>query len=143
PTTITQTQLYLYEQTLVGKPLVNGKTSQSSQTVPAYTHTQHFLRSLVNPQESPKLRIDVVNQSFTEAQLGPIVMTMYGIKYVVVHVHAYPDPNAYRTIYAKLDRALGPPVYQDGSTVLFELGRWTNTSSILRMIRTSPLVIFG
>jgi hypothetical protein len=143
PTTITQTQLDLYEQTLAGKPLVNGKTSQSSQTVPDYVTSAPFLRSLVDPRESPKLRVDIVNQSFSEAQLAPIVMTMYGIKYVVAHAQAYPDPKTYHAVFTKLERALGPPVFQDNATALFELGRWTNTSSILRMIKTSPLVIFG
>jgi hypothetical protein len=143
PTTITQTQISLYEQTLHGKPLVNGKTSQSSHTLPAYVSSAQFLRSLVDPRESPKLRVDVVNQSFSEAQLAPIVMTMYGIKYIVAHAQAYPDPRTYHAVFTKLMRALGPPVYQDNATALFELGHWTNTSSVLRMIKTSPLVVFG
>jgi hypothetical protein len=143
PATLTQTQRALYAQTIDGKPLVNGKLSQSAQTVPSYVYSQPFLSSLVEPLKSSKVHGDIVNQSFTDSQLAPIVMTEYGIKYVVVNVHGYANPAAYHRTYMKLHRALGLPVYQDQSTVLFELGHWATTSSILNMIGTSPLVVFG
>jgi hypothetical protein len=143
PATLTQTQRALYAQTIDGKPLVNGKVSQSAQTVPAYVNSQPFLSSLVEPLKSQKLRVDIVNQTFTEAQLAPIVMTQYGIKYVVVNTHAFTNPSAYQGTYAKLHRALGAPVYQDKNTVLFKLKEWATTTSILKMIGTSPLVVFG
>jgi hypothetical protein len=143
PATLTQTQRALYQQTTDGKPLVNGKLSQSAQTVPAYVYSQPFLSSLVEPLKSAKLHTDIVNQSFTDAQLAPIVMTQYDIKYVVVNVHGYTNHAAYNTTYNKLHRALGTPVYRDQDTVLFELRHWATTSSILHMIKGSPLVVFG
>jgi hypothetical protein len=143
PATITQTQRALYTQTIDGKPLVNGKLSQSAQTVPSYVYSQPFLSSLVEPLKSPKLRGDIVNQSFTDAQLAPIVMTEYGMKYVVLNAQGYANPAAYRGTFAKLHHALGTPVYQDQNTALFELRHWATTSSILKMIGTSPLVVFG
>jgi len=143
PATLTQTQRALYAQTIHGKPLVNGKLSQSAQTVPAYVYSQPFLSSLVEPLKSPKLRGDIVNQSFTDAQLAPIVMTEYGMKYVVVNVQGYTNPAAYRGTYAKLHHALGAPVYQDQNTVLFELRHWATTASILKMVGNSTLVVFG
>ena len=143
PATLTQTQRALYQQTTDGKPLVNGKLSQSAQTVPAYVYSQPFLSSLVEPLKSAKLRTDIVNQSFSDAELAPVVMTQYGIKYVVVNVHGYANHAAYNSTYSKLHRALGTPVYQDQDTVLFELRHWATTSAILKMINASPLVVFG
>ena len=143
PPTLTQTQRALYGQTIDGKPLVNGKLSQSAQTLPAYVYSQPFLSALVEPLKSPKARGDIVNQSFTDAQLAPIVMTEYGIKYVVLNAQGYTNPTAYHGTYTKLHHALGAPVYQDQNTVLFELRHWATTSSILKMIGNSTLVVFG
>jgi hypothetical protein len=78
PATLTQTQRALYAQTIDGKPLVNGKLSQSAQTVPSYVYSQPFLSSLVEPLKSSKVHGDIVNQSFTDSQLAPIVMTSTG-----------------------------------------------------------------
>ena len=143
PATITQAQLALYEQTFHAKPLVNGKTSQSPETLPDYAYSQPFLRSLVSPLRFLRFPHDIVNQSFTDIQLAPIVMTQYRIKYVILHVQSFGDPKVYRGTYTKLYRALGPPVFQDRETVLFELGLRVSLPSILRMAMTSPLVVFG
>ena len=143
PSSITQAQQALYHQTIDGKPLVNGKISQSSQTVPSYVYSQPFLSSLVNPLASSRLHADIVNQTFSNADLAPIVLTEYGIKYVLVNIQGYDDPKAYNATYTKLHHALGAPVFQDQYTVLFELKQWATTSSILRAAGRSPLVVLG
>ena len=141
PATTTQAQFALYEQTFHGKPLVNGKTSQSPVTLPDYMFSQPFLRFLGRPLR--KFHHDIINQSFTDIQIAPVIMTQHRIKYVVLHVSAFVTTKAYNQTYNRLHRALGPPVYQDSATVLFMLGQWVSLQSILRMASAAPLVIFG
>src|SRR5207302_3096711 len=82
PATTTQAQFALYEQTFHGKPLVNGKTSQSPVTLSDYMYSQSFLRFLSRPLR--KFPHDIINESFTDIQIAPVIMTQDRIKYVVL-----------------------------------------------------------
>ncbi|MDA4123239.1 MAG: glycosyltransferase family 39 protein, partial [Thaumarchaeota archaeon] len=143
PETITMTQFYLYQQTLFQKPLVNGKISQVSQTLPDYVYSQPFLRQLSNPVRSAKFSNDIIDQPYNYTQLGPLVLSEYGIKYVVLNTPDFVSTKIFDRVYTALFQALGPPVYQDDDNVLFELPQWTTTASILTRYNTSPLTLFG
>lgn len=143
PQTITLTQNYLYQATLTGKPLVNGKVSQVSQTLPLYAYTQPFLRELISPIRATKLPKDIVEQPFNESSLAPVVLTQYRIKYVLLNTQYFVSPTEFDRVYADLFNALGPPVYQDKETVLFELAQWETTAEILQSVHSVPLTSFG
>jgi hypothetical protein len=143
PETITLTQFYLYEQTLTGKPLVNGKISQVAQTLPEYVYSQQFLRELSNPTRALKIPQDIIVQPYNDTNLAPIILTQYEIKYILLNIPYFSSNKVYGEVYDNLFRALGPPVYQDQDTVLFELPQWTTTSSILQTVRSIPLTVFG
>ncbi|MGH9918669.1 MAG: hypothetical protein ACRD6W_07365 [Nitrososphaerales archaeon] len=143
PQTITMTQFYLYQQTLFQKPLVNGKVSQVSQTLPDYVFSSPFLRELSNPIRSLKFRHDIVDQPYNDTQLGPVVMSQYQIKYVVLNTPDFVSIKVFDRVYATLFQALGPPIYQDADTVLFELPQWATTTSILTNFDSGPLTLFG
>jgi hypothetical protein len=143
PQTITLTQFYLYEQTLTDKPLVNGKISQVAQTLPLYVYSQQFLRELSNPTRALKFPQDIIVQPYNDSNLAPIILTQYGIKYVLLNIPYFASSKVYAEVYDSLFRGLGPPVYQDQDTVLFELPQWATTASILQSVHSIPLTIFG
>lgn len=143
PETITLTQNYLYQATLTGKPLVNGKISQVSQTLPLYAYSAPFLRDLVSPIRALKHSKDIIDQPYNDTQLGPVVLTQYKIKYVLLNTQAFASTTVFEQVYSYLFQTLGPPVYQDSSTVLFKLTEWYTTGEILQIVRTTPLTTFG
>lgn len=143
PTNITLTQFYLYEQTIMDKPLVNGKVSQVPQTLPPYAYAQPFLRELVNPVNSARNPRDILDQNYTDAELGPIILSEYGIKYVVLNVGDFRTTRLYEQVYQTLFTSLGPPAYSDGSAVLFELRSFITPASILQLAGSGTLTLFG
>lgn len=144
------TQFYLYEQTLNGIPFVNGKLSQLNQTLPSYMYSELFLRLLSRPRLSPVP--DILSQNLSETQLAPVVMSYFGIKYILVQDnelnvgvnYTTVDPLALTLVTRELTATLGAPIYSDNNTQLYGLQALLTTGQIESMAtRVGPIVLFG
>lgn len=144
PGTVSVAQPALYQQTLYDKPLVDGKISQASFTLPPYMFYQLFLRVLARPNKGvlKQLRSELVDQPHNEYSLAPLILTMYNIKYVIVD-YTLLSPYAYNVIMSALTEGLGPPVYHDSQVILFELQHWVSPNSIIQQAQVGPIVLFG
>jgi hypothetical protein len=144
------TQFYLYQQTLNGIPVVDGKVSQLSQTLPSYMYSEPFLRLLSEPLLAHAIP-DVLTQSLSETQLAPVVMSYFGIRYVLVQNnelnvgvnYTTRDPLALAMVTKDLNAALGPPIYSDNNTQLYGLPALLTTGQIESMAANGPIVLFG
>jgi hypothetical protein len=143
PTNLTETQFYLYQQTLFNKPLVNGKISQVPQTLPQYMYVQPFLRLLSDPVNSAKLQNDVLVQGFSESSLARVILSEFKIKYVVLNVANFRTPKVYQLVYGALFQALGAPTYADGKAVIFTVTNWVTPAEALRSSNQTTLSLFG
>lgn len=138
PVTGGATDRYLYESTLFDKPLINGKISQVGQDVPTYVYYQVFLCDLVFsycPADN------VISQPYNVSQIGPVVMTYYNIKYVLINGVRNTKKLLYD--YSTLNKTLGSPIYSGRTMAAFELSSFTNVTAIERMTKTTPLTLFG
>lgn len=156
PPAILVTDLGLYGATIFNKPLVDGKISQVGAVLPAYMYYQEFLGLLVNPtpRTLKSLSNSVVDQPVNETLLGPMVLSMYHIKYIVVYFknifegpgisYSYsPLGERYTILTQFLEEGLGPPVYQDQTLEMFELQNWLSMNTVLQMAKSGPIVLLG
>jgi hypothetical protein len=140
PTTISIAQKALYEQTIYEKPLVNGKISQSSISLPAYMGYEVFLCQIIQPPCRPSH--EIIEQSFSYRVLGPIVMTYFHIKYIIVHTKQM-SPRALARVTLLLKQSLGAPFYRDSDIIAWELSHWVSNSTIIQDTQNAPLSFLG
>jgi hypothetical protein len=152
PARVYPNQFYLYQSTLNGVPVVNGKLSQLIQTLPNYMYVDPFLRLLAAPLTS-RLFPDPIHQNLTDAQLGPIVLSKFNVKYIVLYRYeANTRTNftanlgahtSWGLINSTLYAGLGAPVFKDNSTSIFELQQVYGPAQITAMATRGPVVIPG
>jgi hypothetical protein len=156
PPSILVTDLGLYGATIFNKPLVDGKISQIGTVLPNYMFYQEFLGLLVNPTSKTLSNANnpVVDQPLNETLLGPMVLSMYHIKYVIVYSRNIFSRTgisySYSTLGGRfailnqlLEQGLGPPVYQDQNLEMFELQNWLSMNTVLQMAKSGPIVLLG
>lgn len=152
PARVYPNQFYLYQSTLDGIPVVNGKLSQLLQTLPSYMYVDPFLRLLAAPLTS-RLFPDPIHQNLTDAQLAPVVMSEYNVKYIVLYRYeANTRTNftanlgahtSWGLVNSTLYAGLGAPVYKDNSTSIFEVQQFYSSSQISSLASLGPIVIPG
>ena len=144
PVAITTAQIGLFEQTIYNRPMVDGKISQVSTVVPPYMYSQLFLRILAHPTivSVTQAALHRLDQPYNETQLAPIILTYYGIKYIVVHTSQL-RPDQLNIDVQTLNAGLGPPVYRDSQVILYELPHWVSMNSIMQTAQAGPIVLFG
>ena len=154
PARVYPNQFYLYQSTLIGTPVVNGKLSQLIQTLPNYMYVEPFFRLLAAPLTS-RLYPDPIHQTAnrTDTQLAPIIMSLYGMKYVILYRYEYNTRTNFTAnlgahtswglVNSTLYSALGAPVYQDNVTTVFELPQFYSLTQILNAADAGPIMLPG
>lgn len=139
PATRGTSQIYLYEQTIFDKPLINGKISQSGVNVPEYMRYQIFICELLL-RACPAQ--NVIVQPYTDKQMAPIILSYYNIKYIIVNKALLSKSNLNK-LTNLLSNSLGSPLYQDQQVVLYGLKSFVSNASVTQMATSSPLAFFG
>jgi hypothetical protein len=139
PATISIVQEGLYAQTIYHKPLIDGKISQSGVLLPSYMFNQLFLRTLSRSVNSTST---LLVQPYNDVELGPIVLSMYHIKYIIVHFGLL-TTEQYNVTIGTLYEVLGSPIYQDSNVMMFSLQNWVSTNSIVQLAQSYPITLYG
>jgi hypothetical protein len=140
PITTGVAQRALYEQTIYNKPLVNGKISQALAAYPAYVQYQIYLCLLTRRPCSTNGGI--ISQSYNQTTLAPVILSHYGIKYIIVHKDEIGKTELARITYI-LQQSLGSPIYQDRTVIAYSLREFLTNKSITQMASSGPLAFFG
>lgn len=145
PGSITTTDIALFGQTIYDKPLVNGKISQIGTIFPQYMYTQLFLRILAKPtlKTMKEVKQHNVDQGYSEAQLAPLILTLYQIKYIILILNQITTRNQFMILKNALTKALGQPIYQDNQVIVFALLKWVNPQNFAQSLGQDPIVLFG
>ncbi len=116
-----QLALYMYYVTVHQHPLVGGWGVRTSTKPQVFIDTTMFIRELSYAQEAMLGLPDIAaNDFFWLVEQGARILHQYGIGYVVVH-RALLEPEEEPVVAYMLDRALGPPFYDDGETVAYKV----------------------
>ncbi len=114
-------KLWLYYQTIHGKPAVDGHVSRYTSETYRFIQEQPLLRSLYQGSERPPyLPVDYFSSADQDPPpLGPALRSLQeaGVRYVLVH-RDYADEGQLATLAAKLPLA---PIYEDDTLTAYDL----------------------
>lgn len=111
----------LYYQTAFDKPLVDGKVSQLVPTLPDYATSVPYLAQLAFPNLKG-VQKDVFQQPFSYVNMSALVLSRYGIRYVVLF-SAFYRPSEYTLVNQLLRGTLGNPVYASFEYMVYRLNQ--------------------
>jgi hypothetical protein len=121
PMGYTYAKLWLYYQTIHGKPTVDGHVSRYTIETYRFIQEQPLLRSLYQESERPPyLPVDYFSSTDQDPPpLGPALRSLQeaGVRYVLVH-REYADPGQLSMLAAKLPLA---PIYEDDTLTAYDL----------------------